>query len=212
MAVGWWCMVCFFLSSGYPGYQYPSANSYPATAGTTHYTSQIPASTVGMYHTALPSGYCNLKAWLNRSYWSIKGKNAHTPRRITNVFYTQYWTPLWSPNTALYSNFRSVKCNRRLWMKTVLTITIELFFMNKLVKHTAYFNDLLGIPYAMLRRDAGDWTSLSSPHWFALYRSVFFLWSNQHYISPFSMQQTKTNLTLQDWVWFCCRQSQCTTE
>uniref|UniRef100_A0A8C7GCF1 Tumor susceptibility 101a n=1 Tax=Oncorhynchus kisutch TaxID=8019 RepID=A0A8C7GCF1_ONCKI len=32
---------------GYPGYQYPSANSYPATAGTTHYTSQIPASTVG---------------------------------------------------------------------------------------------------------------------------------------------------------------------
>ncbi|XP_067445416.1 tumor susceptibility 101a [Thunnus thynnus] len=32
---------------GYPGYQYPAGNSYPATAGPAHYPSQTPVSTVG---------------------------------------------------------------------------------------------------------------------------------------------------------------------
>uniref|UniRef100_A0A3Q1GUL1 Tumor susceptibility 101a n=1 Tax=Acanthochromis polyacanthus TaxID=80966 RepID=A0A3Q1GUL1_9TELE len=32
---------------GYPGYQYPGGNSYPATAGPAHYPTQTPVSTVG---------------------------------------------------------------------------------------------------------------------------------------------------------------------
>uniref|UniRef100_A0A8D3CXH8 Tumor susceptibility 101a n=1 Tax=Scophthalmus maximus TaxID=52904 RepID=A0A8D3CXH8_SCOMX len=32
---------------GYPGYQYPGGNSYPATAGPAHYPTQSPVSTVG---------------------------------------------------------------------------------------------------------------------------------------------------------------------
>uniref|UniRef100_A0A673BN40 Tumor susceptibility 101a n=1 Tax=Sphaeramia orbicularis TaxID=375764 RepID=A0A673BN40_9TELE len=32
---------------GYPGYQYPGGNSYPATAGPGHYPTQTPVSTVG---------------------------------------------------------------------------------------------------------------------------------------------------------------------
>ncbi|KAF3854610.1 hypothetical protein F7725_022665 [Dissostichus mawsoni] len=32
---------------GYPGYQYPGGNSYPATAGPAHYPNQTPVSTVG---------------------------------------------------------------------------------------------------------------------------------------------------------------------
>nr|XP_033490275.1 tumor susceptibility 101a isoform X1 [Epinephelus lanceolatus] len=32
---------------GYPGYQYPGGNSYPATAGPAHYPTQPPVSTVG---------------------------------------------------------------------------------------------------------------------------------------------------------------------
>uniref|UniRef100_A0AAY4CYV0 Tumor susceptibility 101a n=1 Tax=Denticeps clupeoides TaxID=299321 RepID=A0AAY4CYV0_9TELE len=36
-----------FPFSGYPGYAYPGGNSYPSTAGPTHYTSQTPATTVG---------------------------------------------------------------------------------------------------------------------------------------------------------------------
>uniref|UniRef100_A0A3Q1J2S4 Tumor susceptibility 101a n=1 Tax=Anabas testudineus TaxID=64144 RepID=A0A3Q1J2S4_ANATE len=35
------------ICSGYPGYQYPGGNSYPATAGPAHYPTQTPVSTVG---------------------------------------------------------------------------------------------------------------------------------------------------------------------
>ncbi|XP_061533627.1 tumor susceptibility 101a isoform X3 [Phycodurus eques] len=34
-------------AGGYPGYQYPGGNSYPATSGPTHYPTQSPVSTVG---------------------------------------------------------------------------------------------------------------------------------------------------------------------
>ncbi|CAI5664676.1 tumor susceptibility 101a [Oreochromis niloticus] len=34
-------------SGGYPSYQYPGGNSYPATAGPAHYPTQTPVSTVG---------------------------------------------------------------------------------------------------------------------------------------------------------------------
>uniref|UniRef100_A0A3Q3DW51 Tumor susceptibility 101a n=1 Tax=Hippocampus comes TaxID=109280 RepID=A0A3Q3DW51_HIPCM len=36
-----------FNTRGYPGYQYPGGNSYPATSGPTHYPAQTPVSTVG---------------------------------------------------------------------------------------------------------------------------------------------------------------------
>uniref|UniRef100_A0A8D3A8Q4 Tumor susceptibility 101a n=1 Tax=Scophthalmus maximus TaxID=52904 RepID=A0A8D3A8Q4_SCOMX len=35
------------ICRGYPGYQYPGGNSYPATAGPAHYPTQSPVSTVG---------------------------------------------------------------------------------------------------------------------------------------------------------------------
>lgn len=38
------------LFRGYQGYQYPGGNSYPASAGTAHYPTQNPVSTVGKCH------------------------------------------------------------------------------------------------------------------------------------------------------------------
>ena len=46
-------LICFdhlTICRGYPAYQYPGGNSYPATAGPAHYPTQTPVSTVGMYH------------------------------------------------------------------------------------------------------------------------------------------------------------------
>lgn len=48
------------ICRGYPGYQYPGGNSYPAPAGNAHYPTQTPVSSVGMYYIPHPGYFITL--------------------------------------------------------------------------------------------------------------------------------------------------------